>query len=235
MSTLSSVTDGQLCDEGTTPGCPPKVVVQDNSSQTVVAPTTTRVVADSRQTATVTLRQSSPVVVSGSPAPAVVVSSATQRVLATGGQQGVQGPAGDVGPAGPPGASAGQPVTTSYVSAHPTPLLRGMPVCVVSGQLRRATSIGPYAEAVGLVYDEVIVEGAAGRVQTGGTMTLTALEWDAVTDMLGGLAPEQTHFLTATGAMTPFPAEDAGQYIAPIGYAVSATEFLIDIDSRILL
>lgn len=105
MSTLSSVTDGQLCEDGgSTPGCPPKLVVQTSSNQAVVAVTPVRLVTENGAGATVTMRQSTQVVLGGAQAPSVLVSNAAQRVLATGGQQGVQGVPGPQGPRGDAGA-----------------------------------------------------------------------------------------------------------------------------------
>ena len=104
MSTLSSVTDGQLCEDGgSTPGCPPKLVVQTSSNQAVVAVTPVRLVTENGAGATVTMRQSTQVVLGGAKAPSVLVSNAAQRVLVIGGQQGdagavtsINGKTGDV-------------------------------------------------------------------------------------------------------------------------------------------
>ena len=95
MSTLSSVTDGQLCDDASAPGCAPKIVVQQSGAQAVVASSPTIVSAQSSGAAIVTSQNSAQVVVGGSQAPQVVVNSQTQRIVTTG-QQGPRGDAGAV-------------------------------------------------------------------------------------------------------------------------------------------
>ena len=129
MSTLSSVTDGQLCDDAGVPGCAPKVVVQTNDPQVVTVSQPTTVNTQSGDAKVVTPQQNAKVVVIGSQSPQVTTNSQTQRVVTTG-QQGPQGPAGsdanvdaheaaddphpqylliaDVGPSLPAGGTTGQ-------------------------------------------------------------------------------------------------------------------------------
>lgn len=213
MSTLSSVTDGQLCDEGTTPGCPPKVVVQDNSSQTVVAPTTTRVVADSRQTATVTLRQSSPIVVSGSPAPAVVVSSASQRVLATGGQQGVQGVQGLPGPAG--GVSELR-VASEDLGGH---------------RIVRSTGAGTagYASSDNALHGDDTLGMTLGAVVSGGTVSV--LRVGPVTHAGWAWAAGEPVFLGTNGV--PTQTTPVVGFSQIIGHAEDATTLFLSIEQPV--
>ncbi len=73
-STLSSVTDGQLCDDAGVPGCAPKVVVQDNAAKTVVTSNPTNVVTQSGG-ATIVTSPSAPRVMTTPQAVQVVVNN----------------------------------------------------------------------------------------------------------------------------------------------------------------
>ena len=122
MSTLSSVTDGQLCDDADVPGCAPKIVVQQSGAQAVVASNPTNVSAQSSGATIVTSQNSAQVVVGGSQAPQVVVNSQTQRIVTTG-QQGIQGVRGNIGPIGPSAAGLIPPIDFAYGDASPATVL----------------------------------------------------------------------------------------------------------------
>lgn len=145
------------------------------------------------------------------------------------------GPQGPQGEPGRDGADGGAPATLSYVNGEHFTLGRGTPLSVHMGVFRRATCRDPLDDVVGLLLDETLVEGAAGRAQIGGSMVLTPLEWDAVTGMVGGLAPEQSYFLTASGLLSPYPPTSAGDTVVPVGYAVSSTEFVIEVGTPVRL
>lgn len=132
------------------------------------------------------------------------------------------------GPSGPPGANSGEPVTTSYVSAHHATLLKGQPVCVVSGQLRLGSAQFDRYEFSGLVYEETIVPGASGRVQIDGLMVLPSNQWDVVLGTVGGLVAETTYFLQPGGNMAHTAPTSGGLVLVAAGYALSATEFMIE-------
>lgn len=123
--------------------------------------------------------------------------------------------------------------TVSYVSDHPGTLTMGMAVCLIAGQLRRATNASPYNVPIGLLYEDTLLQGVAGRVQTDLNLTMPALAWGDATGMVGGLAPGQIYFLTSTGAITPF-APSVG-YIVPVGLALSSTTFRISFNSSVKL
>ncbi len=139
------------------------------------------------------------------------------------------------GEKGEPGASVGEIVTASYESDHPGVLSRGMAVCLVNGKLRRSTSLPGFDKVIGLVYEDAITQGEAGRVQTDGNFITTALMWDDATGMVGGLAPMQRYFVTDTGAITPYPPTTAGQYIVPVGLALDGVTLRIELNATILL
>ena len=142
---------------------------------------------------------------------------------------------GPQGPQGPPGTDTGSTPSITGVSAEFTPLLKGTPVALVGGMFRRAASYAPFNEVIGLVMDDVIVQGAAGRVQTSGPIEQPVPEWEAIMGMPGGLAPGALHFLSGTGHLTPFAPTAQDEFVAPVGRAASPTEFIIDIDTQVLL
>jgi hypothetical protein len=225
--TLASVTDGQLSTEQGGSGCVTKVTVQ-NAGATVSA---------QQAGATVVARPVSPVVAVRSSSARVVNNGAQRQVVALRDvvRTVVSGGVGVQGPPGLDGGSGGSTLLSSYESNHPGPLTRGTPVAKFGGKLYRATCAAPYNEVVGLVYDDQILQGQVGRVQSGGPLVLTIPEWEAATGIPGGLAAEQTYYLTPTGGMTPFKPSSSGEFIAPVGYAVSTTEFLIELGSQIRL
>lgn len=93
------------------------------------------------------------------------------------------------------------------------------------------------ANVLGLVADVSIAAAASGGIQTGGRLTATTGQWDAVTGQVGGLTPGAKYFLDpATAGMltTTAPTTD-GEVVAAVGEALSTTELEIDIDQTILL
>lgn len=91
--------------------------------------------------------------------------------------------------------------------------------------------------ALGLVSDASIAAAAVGNVALAGPLTATTAQWDAVTGGSGGLTPGSAYYvdpanagkLTATGTST------AGQYLAPVGRAISSTVMAVAVQSTILL
>lgn len=142
---------------------------------------------------------------------------------------------GPPGPQGEPGISAGSTPYISGTSAEFTPMFKGTPVALVAGQFRRATSLAPFNEVIGLVMDDVIVPGAAGRVQTAGPLEQPTPEWEVVTGLPGGLSPGALHFPSNYGSLTPFAPTTQGEFVVPTGRAASPTTFIIDIDTQVQL
>lgn len=143
-----------------------------------------------------------------------------------------KGPKGD---RGEPGTDVGSHPTISAESAEAAPMLRGTPVALVDGKLRRAGAVPPFNAVVGLVFETQIEPGEAGRVQTSGPMEMLQSEWEAVTGVPGSLAAEATYYLSPAGSMSPWAPTAPGQVVAPVGRAASATEFVIDIDTQVHL
>ncbi len=127
------------------------------------------------------------------------------------------------------------PNYASFENGDLIPLTRGMAVCVVGGLMYRATALPARHEAIGLVDEDSVPVGVTGRVQTDGIFTTTTLMWDGATGMVGGLASESTYFLTDTGDIQPWPSITAGNYVAPIGYALDSTSMRIEFNTQILL
>ncbi len=78
---------------------------------------------------------------------------------------------------------------------------------------------------IGLIKDTSIAASSSGSIQTDGVLTATAAQFDAVTAQTGGLTPGATYFLSAAsaGAMTSTAPSASGQYVVPVGVAISPT------------
>ena len=116
----------------------------------------------------------------------------------------------------------------------------GTPVYVKSNNhidAARANAAGT-AECLGLI-SEVggIATTATGAVQTGGTLTLTTGEWDAITGGSGGLTIGVYYYISAAtaGLLTATAPSVAGQLVTPVGLAHSATQLEIRPERAILL
>lgn len=126
------------------------------------------------------------------------------------------------------GASTNVSLTGYYVNADTVPLLRGMPVCLISGYWKQAKSHTPLNKVVGLFVDDEVAIGTTGRAQTAGILTQTTLEWDEVTGMVGGLVSGAYYWLSPTGVISYTPPTALGEQVARIGLALSNTDLLID-------
>jgi hypothetical protein len=89
----------------------------------------------------------------------------------------------------------------------------------------------------GLVSDESIASAAAGDIIVDGILTATTDQWDVVTGKVGGLAINDFYYLDplVPAQLTATAPVDAGDYVAPIGLALSATELCIRITPTVLL
>lgn len=208
-------------------GCPTKVTIAGGGARvTVQGGSAARVTIDRRTAAVIADRR--PQTITQPKNTAVDVTSRATTVRAGAGM-GVQGPKGE------PGTDVGSHPTISAESAEAAPMLRGTPVALVDGKLRRASAIPPFNAVVGLVFEAQIAPGEAGRVQTDGPMEMLQSEWEAVTGIPGSLAAEATYYLSPAGSMSPWAPTAPGQVVAPVGRAASATEFVIDIDTQVHL
>ena len=93
------------------------------------------------------------------------------------------------------------------------------------------------ADVLGLVADVSIAAASAGGIITDGKITATTAQWDVVTGQVGGLTAGAKYYVsptTAGGLTTTAPTAD-GEVVAPVGQALSTTEFEIDKEHTILL
>ncbi len=94
-------------------------------------------------------------------------------------------------------------------------------------QLARADAAAT-AGVVGLA-SHGAAAGSHGNSQYGGLLQLTTAQWDAVTGGSGGLAPGSSYFLSPTtaGHLTTTSPSGGGQYVVPIGIALSTMTMLL--------
>lgn len=81
----------------------------------------------------------------------------------------------------------------------------------------------------------IVVVGAStgfeATIQTDGHITLSTIEWDAATGQVGGLNPGKIYYLSPSiaGGIEPGPpTATSGDYIAPLGTALTTTVFKLD-------
>jgi hypothetical protein len=91
--------------------------------------------------------------------------------------------------------------------------------------------------AIGLVATASVAAAALGSVQSDGVLTATTAQWDAVAGTTGGLAFGTLYFVdpATAGKITATAPTTSGQYVAPIGRALSTTDLEITIAPTILL
>jgi len=85
--------------------------------------------------------------------------------------------------------------------------------------------------------EATVADGATVDIQTDGIFVATTTEWDAVTGQTGGLTEGSEYYLDATtaGMMTATAPDSDGEIVAPLGRALSSTEFDIEISRPIKL
>ena len=66
-------------------------------------------------------------------------------------------------------------------------------------------------------------------IQYAGPCTLTTDQWDRVTGGTGGLTPHSTYYLSATRGKLTTSVLESPDYVAPIGFALTATTMMIQI------
>jgi hypothetical protein len=92
-------------------------------------------------------------------------------------------------------------------------------------------------DVLGLVSDSSIASAASGGIITSGVLAATTGEWDVVTGQVGGLTVGAKYWLdeSTPGSLTATAPTTAGEFVAPVGKALSATEFEVDVDHTIKL
>lgn len=117
-------------------------------------------------------------------------------------------------------------------------LVIGTPVYISGDDTVKKANAAALATAnvIGLVADVSIADGDGGTVIVEGVLTATTAQWDAVTGGTGGLVAGTLYYLDATaGLLTATPLTTVGQYIAPIGVALSTVALKLDVEPTILL
>jgi hypothetical protein len=136
----------------------------------------------------------------------------------------------------------------SIAAQQPTiTLTNGNAGAIVCGTPVYSSDAGEYDEAqaddagtkdvIGLQVDTSVATTDPGQIQQEGTLTLTTGEWDAVTGQTGGLTPGSKYWLDAAnpGQMTPTAPTTDSQFVCPLGVALSATVFKIQIQVTVRL
>lgn len=82
-----------------------------------------------------------------------------------------------------------------------------------------------------------IASSASGSYQDSGNLTLSTSVWDAVTGQTGGLTAGSDYYVSSAtaGKITTTPPSTTGQFVQPVGTAVSTTEMKIHIQASIKL
>ena len=105
------------------------------------------------------------------------------------------------------------------------------------GKLALASNVTK-KNVIGLVANDLIEsQSGRGSVMPTGTLAGTVAQWEAVTGLMGGLIPNATYYLDhdTPGRITPYPSNTDGQYLCPVGYALTTSEFIIRIERPIAL
>jgi hypothetical protein len=115
----------------------------------------------------------------------------------------------------------------------------GQPVYSVSGtnvDLAQANAQGTI-RVIGLTLSTAVNAANPGDVLIDGKLTATTTQWDAVTGQSGGLTPGVNYFLNPAnpGQLTVTAPSTVGEFVVRVGYALSATEFEIEIGQPIKL
>lgn len=166
-----------------------------------------------------------------------VSTVSTDMFTTSGAAQGPVGAQGIQGIQGIPGAALSTVV--SRINDDVVGLPFGTPVYFPSGTTVKRAAAGNVdaKDVAGLVYDSYIDTTMAGQIMCSGILTGTTAQWDAVTDSVGGLSPNQEYFLGAnSGKITLYPITIApGSWLCMIGQALSPTEMLIRVEPPIRL
>lgn len=115
----------------------------------------------------------------------------------------------------------------------------GSPVyCSANGTFDKArANAGSTSKVIGLVKTSSVASTASGEVVISGVLTATTGQWDTITGGSGGLTKDTVYFLDAAtaGKLTATAPTSVGQYIVPVGIALSTTELKVDCGLPILL
>jgi len=115
----------------------------------------------------------------------------------------------------------------------------GTPVCVVGAPstegavctVTKASGVSSLAAAqcIGLIV--AFNEDGTCQVQTGGTVTLTTVEWTVIASPSGGLVPSETYYLDASGLLADVAPGTPGNFSSQVGVALTAESLLLSTPS----
>ena len=92
-------------------------------------------------------------------------------------------------------------------------------------------------DVFGLVSDTSIAASETGAIITDGFLTATTEQWDAVAGTTGGLAAGTKYYLDpdTAGKITSTAPTTVGDFVCPVGTAISTVAIKIDIEETVLL
>jgi hypothetical protein len=93
------------------------------------------------------------------------------------------------------------------------------------------------SDVLGLVADDEILNGATGTIQVMGSLTTLVVNWDLVTNQIGGLVPNSIYYLSEStaGNLTITPTTTNNTCLVRVGKALSSTTLLVYPNEPILL
>jgi hypothetical protein len=114
---------------------------------------------------------------------------------------------------------------------------KATPVYVTGGNINLAQADAQSTTRVAGLLSEETADGDPCEVQTDGLFAATTAEWDAITGDVGGLTEGADYWLDAdtAGQLTATAPTADGDFVAPVGQALSATEMEIQIGPPIKL
>jgi hypothetical protein len=137
------------------------------------------------------------------------------------------------------GGGGGGGTTFTATNANAGTIVIGTPVYVsAAGSVDEAVAdAAATKDVVGLVVDTSIASSATGDIQTGGLLTATTGEWDAVTGDAGGLTAGTQYFVDpdTAGMLSDVAPGPAGDFVCAVGIALSTTEMIIAIHQTVKL
>ena len=144
----------------------------------------------------------------------------------------------------PDGDTITTPTTGSdeyaFINKETSSLLPGQPVYLsAAGQVKKAKADAAATKNVIGISAQIISADASGLFIIDGIVTATTVQWDAVCGTSGGLTYNTIYYLSPSvaGLYVTTPPSTAGQYVVPVGIALSTTEMrlLHSIGKTILL
>ncbi len=84
-------------------------------------------------------------------------------------------------------------------------------------------------DVMGLVRDTSVAAAATASIQTNGVLVATTAQWDVVAGTSGGLTFNTVMYLSPddAGELTSVATTTSGEFVCPVGFALSTTDFQI--------